>query len=58
MSRLGKTVGKKAAKTTVRHSIRGFGSKAKRQPIRSATLLGAGGVVGAVAGFLAGRRSG
>jgi len=58
MQKLQKKVGKKAAKTTARHSVRGLGSKAKRQPMRSATLLGAGGAVGAVAGFLAGRKSG
>lgn len=55
MKKLQRKVGKKAAKATARHSVRGMGSKAKRQPIRSATLLSAGGAVGAVAGFMAGR---
>lgn len=54
---IGKTVGKKAAKATVRHSVRGFASKARRQPLRSVTLLTAGGVIGAAAGFLAGRKA-
>jgi hypothetical protein len=57
MKKLQRKVGKKAVKATTRHSIRGLGSKAKRQPVRSATLLSAGGAVGAVAGFLAGRKS-
>jgi membrane protein YqaA with SNARE-associated domain len=58
MRTLGKTVGKKAAKTTARHSVHGFSSKAKRQPVRSVTLLGTGGAVGAVGGWLLGRRAG
>ena len=61
MSKLRKTSTKKAAKATARHSWRGFASKAKRKPARSATLLGAGGAiggaVGAIAGFFTGRRS-
>jgi len=58
MSALKKTFGKKAAKATVLHSGRGLKSKATRQPMRSATLLGTGGAVGALAGFLLGRRTG
>jgi hypothetical protein len=57
MTRLGRTIGKKATKATVRHSVRGVSAKAQRQPIRSATLLGAGGLVGVVTGFFAGRRT-
>lgn len=56
MSRLGRTVGKKAAKATVRHSVHGVASKAQRQPLRSVTLVSAGAVVGLSAGWLAGRR--
>lgn len=55
---LGKTIGRKAAKATVRHSVRGFASKAQRKPLRSASLLTAGGFVGAVAGWFAGRKTG
>jgi hypothetical protein len=62
MNRLGSTVGKKAAKATVRHSVRGVKSKAQRQPLRSAGLLSAGGVVGGAvgltAGWLVGRKGG
>jgi len=54
---IGKTVGRKAAKATWRHSVRGFASKAQRKPLRSASLLGAGGLVGAAAGWLAGRKT-
>ena len=57
MNTLGKTITKKAGKATARHTVRGFGSKAKRKPLRSATLLGAGGAVGAVAGWLVGRKT-
>ena len=54
---IGKTVGKKAAKATLRHSARGLASKAQRKPLRSASLLSAGGLVGAVAGWFAGRKT-
>lgn len=57
MSSFGRTLGKKATKTTVRHSVRGVASKARRKPMRTATLLGAGGFVGAVTGFVAGRKT-
>ena len=54
---LGKTIGRKAAKATVRHSVRGFASKAQRKPLRSVSLLGAGGLIGAAAGWFAGRKT-
>lgn len=57
MSMLTHTLGKKATKATVRHSVRGVASKAQRKPLRSATLLGMGGVVGAAAGWAAGRKT-
>lgn len=55
--RFGRKAGTKAAKVTVQHSVRGFWSKAKRQPFRSATLLSAGGALGAAAGWFAGRKT-
>jgi hypothetical protein len=57
MSSVTNFIGKKAAKATLRHSFRGVASKAQRQPLRSATLLSVGGVVGAISGWLAGRKS-
>jgi hypothetical protein len=54
---IGKTIGRKAAKATFRHSVRGVAAKAQRKPLRSASLLSAGGLVGAVAGWLAGRKT-
>jgi hypothetical protein len=57
MTRLGRTIGKKATRATVRHSVRGVVSKAQRKPLRSAGLLGIGGVVGATAGWFAGRKT-
>lgn len=54
MNNLGKLAGKKAAKATARHSWRGVSSKARRQPLRSATLLSAGGIAGGLAGGLVG----
>lgn len=54
---IGKTIGRKAAKATLRHSLHGFASKAQRKPLRSAGLLSVGGLVGALAGWLAGRKT-
>ena len=56
-NKLGKTLGRKAAKATVRHSVHGFVSKAQRQPLRSTTLLSIGGALGAAAGWIAGRKT-
>ena len=57
MANLSRTLGRKATKATVRHSIRGFASKAQRKPLRSVSLLSAGGVLGAAAGWVAGRKT-
>ena len=57
MANFGKKIGKKAAKATVRHSVRGVAAKAQRQPLRSTTLLSVGGLFGAAAGWLAGRKT-
>jgi hypothetical protein len=54
MAKFGWTIGKKAAKTTAKHSARGVASKAKRKPLRSVSLLGIGGAVGGAAGVVAG----
>jgi hypothetical protein len=54
---IGKTVGRKAAKATFRHTARGVASKAQRKPLRSVTLLSAGGLIGAAAGWFAGRKT-
>jgi hypothetical protein len=55
MASIGRKLGKKATKATVRHSVRGVSSKAQRKPLRSATLVGVGGAFGALAGWFAGR---
>lgn len=57
MANIPRTMRKRATKATVRHSVRGFASKAQRQPLRSASQLSVGGVVGATAGWLAGRKT-
>ncbi len=51
------TLTRKAAKTAAKHTAHGAASKLKRNPMRTATLLGLGGVVGAVAGWMAGRNT-
>lgn len=55
MAAIKKSLTRKAIALTARHSARGTASKVKRSPVRVATLLGLGGAVGALAGFLAGR---
>lgn len=50
-----KTFARKAAKVAAKHTARGTASKLKRDPMRAATLLGLGGLLGAVAGWMAGR---
>jgi hypothetical protein len=57
MTTFGRSIGKKATKATVRHSVRGIASKVQRKPLRSATLLSLGGMFGAAAGWLAGRKT-
>lgn len=57
MANVGRTIGKKAAKATAKHSVRGVASKAKRKPVRSVTLLSIGVFAGAVAGWAAGRKT-
>lgn len=49
------TLARKAAKTAAKHTAHGTASKLKRDPMRTATLLGLGGALGAVAGWMAAR---
>jgi hypothetical protein len=55
-SYLAKKAAKKAARYTLRHAAHGTATKARRQPIRSVTLLSAGAVVGALVASLIARR--
>jgi hypothetical protein len=57
MATLTRTLGKKATKATVRHSVRGVAAKAQRKPLRSAALLSLGALVGVAVGWLAGRKT-
>jgi len=52
------TLARKAAKAAVKHTAHGTASKLKRDPVRTATLLGVGGALGAMAGWTAGRTAG
>ena len=49
------TIARKAVKATAKHSAHGTASKLKRDPVRAVTLLGLGGALGAVAGWMAAR---
>jgi hypothetical protein len=55
MSAIKNTLARKAAKVAVKHTAHGTASKLKRDPMRTATLLGLGGALGAAAGWMAGR---
>ena len=55
MQAIKKTLARKAAKTAAKHTAHGTVSKLRRDPMRAAALLGLGGVVGAAAGWMAGR---
>lgn len=55
MSGIKNIIARKAVKATAKHSARGTAAKAKRDPLRAVTLLGLGGALGALAGFMAGR---
>ncbi|PTL58301.1 hypothetical protein [Paraconexibacter algicola] len=49
---------RKAAKAVVAHTAHGTVSKVRRRPARATSLLGAGALLGAVVGYLLGRRGG
>jgi hypothetical protein len=55
MSAIKNTIARKAVKATAKHSAHGTASKLRRDPVRAATLLGVGGALGALAGWMAGR---
>lgn len=55
MSKIKSTVARKAAKSAAKHTAHGTASKLRRDPMRAITLLGLGGLVGALAGWFAGR---
>jgi F0F1-type ATP synthase assembly protein I len=55
MSAMKKNLAKRAAKAAAKHTAHGTASKLKRDPMRTATLLGLGGVIGAAAGWMAAR---
>jgi hypothetical protein len=50
-----KAVARKAVRSTAKHTAHGTASKLKREPLRATTLLGLGGLLGGVAGWLVAR---
>ncbi len=50
-----KAVARKAVRSTAKHTAHGTASKLKREPLRATTLLGLGGLLGAIAGWLVAR---
>ena len=55
MAKVKKQLARKAVKSTAKHTARGTAAKLKREPLRSATLLTVGGVLGGFAGWLLAR---
>ncbi|HEY3492125.1 MAG TPA: hypothetical protein VGK43_04175 [Solirubrobacterales bacterium] len=55
MSNIKNTVARKAVRATAKHTAHGTASRLRRDPIRAITLLGLGGLLGAVAGWLVAR---
>lgn len=47
---------RKAVKTTAKHTARGTVSKLTREPARATTLIGLGALVGALLGWMFGRK--
>jgi hypothetical protein len=58
MPKLKQRAARKAAKMTAKHTVHGTASKAKRQPLRSTTLLTIGALLGAIGGWFARPRVG
>lgn len=58
MSPIKKVIARKAVKSTAKHTAHGAAAKLKRQPVRSAVLLGVGCVTGGLAGWALGRSAG
>lgn len=56
-SYLAKKAARKAAKVTLKHAAHGTATKAKRQPIRSVTLIGLGFALGGGLSFLIARQA-
>jgi len=55
MSSIKSTITRKAVKATAKHGAHGTAAKLRRDPIRAAALLLAGVLLGAFAGWTAGR---
>lgn len=55
MPAIKKTLARKAAKSAAKHTAHGTASKFRRSPARTVTLLGLGGAIGAVVGWVAAR---
>jgi len=55
MPSLKKAVARKAVKSTAKHTAHGTASKLKREPLRATSLLGLGGILGGLAGWLIAR---
>jgi F0F1-type ATP synthase assembly protein I len=57
MPSIKKALARKAVRSTARHTAHGTAAKLKREPLRAATLLVFGGLLGALAGWLLTRGS-
>lgn len=58
MAKIKRKVAGKAAKSAAKHTAHGATSKLRREPMRTATLLGIGAAAGAIATWFFGRGDG
>jgi hypothetical protein len=57
MPSIKKSFARKAVRSTAKHTAHGAASKLKRDPLRTTTLLGLGGLAGIAVGWIAARVS-
>lgn len=55
MAKIKRKLARRAVRSTAKHTAHGTTAKLKREPMRSAALLGIGGLVGVSIGWLLGR---
>lgn len=58
MPSIKQAIARKAVKSTAKHTAHGTAAKLKRQPVRTATLLGVGCLTGGIAGWALARGTG
>jgi hypothetical protein len=58
MAQIKKKLARRVVSSTAKHTVHGTASKLKRDPVRAATLLAVGAIIGACGAWLLGRGAG